>query len=53
MEETFEQLTQEQEKEFIAVEFRNGHFHTVKAFGVWNTWIGAMSSGLENQLLNR
>lgn len=37
-------------KKFVAVEFRNGHFHTVKAYGTYNMWVGSKSSGLRNQV---
>lgn len=50
MEEIIEQLKQESNKDFIAVEFRNGHFHTVKAYGTWNTWVGSTADDLENQI---
>ncbi len=50
MEELIEQLKREAEKEFIAVEFRNGHFHTVKGYGSWNVWVGSEAEDLENQI---
>jgi len=50
MDEIIEQLKQEAEKYFIAVEFRNGHFHTVKACGTWNVWVGSEADDLENQI---
>lgn len=50
MDEIIEQLKQEASKEFISVEFRNGHFHTVKAYGTWNVWVGSTADDLENQI---
>lgn len=50
MDEIIEQLKKEASKQFIAVEFRNGHFHTVKAYGTWNMWVGSETSELENQI---
>jgi len=50
MDEIIEQLTQESGKAFILVEFRNGHFHTVKAYDSWNVWIGSNASDLDNQI---
>ena len=50
MEEIIEQLKMNAEKEFISVEFRNGHFHTVKAYGSWNVYMGSDASELDNQL---
>ncbi len=50
MDEIIEQLKIEANKQFIAVEFRNGHFHTVKAYGSWNMWVGSDASELDNQL---
>lgn len=49
MEEIIEQL-KEAKNDFIAVEFRNGHFHTVKAYGVWNVWVGSEASDIKNQI---
>jgi hypothetical protein len=50
MDEIIEQLKEKANKEFIAVEFRNGHFHTVKAHNTWNMWVGSEAGELENQL---
>lgn len=50
MDEIIEQLKTETEKEFIAVEFRNGHFHTVKAYGTWNVYMNSEASELGNQI---
>jgi len=50
MDEIIEQLKNEASKEFVSVEFRNGHFHTVKAYGSWNMWAGSEAGGLENQI---
>lgn len=50
MDEIIEQLKVKANKEFIAVEFRNGHFHTVKSHGSWNMWVGSDASELDNQL---
>ena len=49
VEEIIEQLKHEASKDFISVEFRNGHFHTVKAFGIWNCWVGSEADDLKNQ----
>jgi hypothetical protein len=50
MDEIIEQLKNEASKKFIAVEFRNGHFHTVKPHGSWNMWVGSEAGELENQI---
>ena len=50
MDEIIEQLKDEAGKQFISVEFRNGHFHTVKAYDSWNVWAGSKTSELENQI---
>jgi hypothetical protein len=50
MDEIIEQLKNEASKKFIAVEFRNGHFHTVKSHGSWNMWVGSEAGELENQI---
>ena len=50
MDENIEQLKNEASKEFISVEFRNGHFHTVKAYDSWNMWVGSEAGELENQI---
>ncbi len=50
MEQIIEQLKEKASTEFIAVEFRNGHFHTVKAYGSWNVYMGSDASELDNQL---
>jgi len=50
MEEIIEQLKNEASKEFVSVEFRNGHIHTVKAYGSWNMWVGSEAGELENQI---
>jgi len=50
MEQIIEQLKEKASTEFIAVEFRNGHFHTVKAYGSWNVYMGSDASELENQI---
>ena len=50
MDEIIEQLKNEASKEFVSVEFRNGHFHTVKAYGSWNMWVGSEAGELENQI---
>jgi hypothetical protein len=50
MDEIIEQLKNEASKEFISVEFRNGHFHTVKAYGSWNVYMGSDASELDNQI---
>lgn len=50
MDEIIEQLKTEAGKEFIAVEFRNGHFHTVKAYGTWNIYMNSEKTNLENQI---
>lgn len=50
MDEIIEQLKKEESKDFIAVEFRNGHFHTVMAYGNWNVWVGSEAEDLENQI---
>jgi len=44
------QLKTEAGKEFIAVEFRNGHFHTVKAYGTWNIYMNSEKTNHENQI---
>ena len=50
MDEIIEQLKNEASKEFVSVEFRNGHFHTVKSHGSWNMWVGSEAGELENQI---
>lgn len=50
MDEIIKQLEQESSRDFIAVEFRNGHFHTVKAYGAWNVYMGSDAEELENQI---
>ena len=50
MDEIIEQLKEKANKEYIAVEFRNGHFHTVKAYGLWSLWVGSEARKLENQI---
>ena len=50
MDEIITQLKNEANKQFISVEFRNGHFHTVKAYDTWNMWVGSKASDLENQI---
>ncbi len=50
MDEIIEQLKEKENKEFISVEFRNGHFHTIKAYGSWNMWVGSEAGELENQI---
>ena len=49
-EQIIEQLKEKASTEFIAVEFRNGHFHTIKAYGSWNVYMGSDASKLNNQL---
>ena len=50
MDEIIEQLNNNSEKAFISVEFRNGHFHTVKAYDGFNIYMGSEKTGLENQI---
>lgn len=50
MEEIIDQLKESANKQFIAVEFRNGHFHTIKAYDSWNVYIGSEAKDLENQI---
>ena len=50
MDELIEQLKTGASKQFIAVEFRNGHFHTVKAYGTWNVYMNSEKNDLENQI---
>jgi hypothetical protein len=50
MDEIIEQLKNSLHASFIAVEFRNGHFHTVKAYNSWNMWVGSEAGELENQI---
>jgi hypothetical protein len=50
MDEIIDQLKEKENKEFISVEFRNGHFHTVKAHNTWNMWVGSEAGELENQI---
>lgn len=50
MEEIIEHLKGVANKQFISVEFRNGHFHTVKAYDSWNMWVGSSAYNLENQI---
>ena len=50
MDEIIEQLKNEASKEFVSVEFRNGHFHTVKSHGSWNMWVGSEAGELKNQI---
>lgn len=50
MDEIIEQLKNSLHVPFIAVEFRNGHFHTVKAYDSWNMWVGSEAGELENQI---
>lgn len=50
MDEIIGQLKTEAGKEFIAVEFRNGHFHTLKAYGTWNIYMNSEKTNLENQI---
>lgn len=50
MDEIIGQLKTEAGKEFIAVEFRNGHFHTVKAYGTWNIYMNSEKTNHENQI---
>jgi hypothetical protein len=50
MDEIIEQLKNSLHASFIAVEFRNGHFHTVKAYDSWNLWVGSEAGELENQI---
>lgn len=50
MDEIIEQLKIEANKQFIAVEFRNGHFHTVKAYDTWNVYMNSEKTDLENQI---
>lgn len=39
-----------QKNKFVAIEFDNGHRHTIKAFGQYNQWIGSKKSGISNQI---
>jgi len=48
MDEIIEQLKNEASKEFISVVFRNGHFHTIKAYDSWNMCVGSEAGELEN-----
>jgi imidazole glycerol phosphate synthase subunit HisF len=50
MDEIIEQLKTEAGKQFIAVEFRNGHFHTVKAYDTWNVYLNSEKADLKNQI---
>jgi len=50
MDELIKQLKDEAVKSFISVEFRNGHFHTVKAYDGFNCYMGSEKTGLENQI---
>ena len=50
MDEIIKALKENATKEFISVEFRNGHFHTVKAYGTWNVYMGSEKSDIENQI---
>jgi hypothetical protein len=50
MDEIIEKLKENSSNDFISVEFRNGHFHTVKAYGNWNVYMGSEATDLENQI---
>jgi hypothetical protein len=50
MQEIIEQLKERASNDFISVEFRNGHFHTVKAYGTWNVYMNSNNSDIENQI---
>jgi hypothetical protein len=50
MEEITKQLKEAANKQFTSVEFRNGHFHTVKAYDSWNVYMNSDKTGIENQI---
>lgn len=50
MDDILKQLKGKIGKQFVAVEFRNGHYHTVKAYGTINQWMGSKSGGIKNQI---